>query len=185
MTHLKTITAALLMIGVAAGGTAVLAFQQATTEKKDPEGHRQGQEPPQEVAALTASPLDDVNLLKARIETKRAELKRVDARVALAELRFEFTKKLQDKHVISEQEMRLSEAEFKIAEAERPIKEAEIQEIEVLLRRAIAQQSPSGDPSLRRLALRFADLESRLGKVEQKLDQLTRTIEARPSSPRP
>ncbi len=138
---------------------------------------------------------DGLNFLKARLDTKRAELKREEAQRELASSVVKIHKRLNEriKGSVSKEEGAKAEAELKVAQAAVLIKEAEIREIEVRISQALVQQSlppdpndtPPGepDPILRKLEMQYSDLESRLKNVEQKLDRILKAIEGRNPPP--
>ena len=158
MTKLKTIAVVVSLIGVGVGGTGVYAYQQRTAQK---EGAAAGQgdalpqakslpaekatsfdrlevDPLASIDDPTTSPSDLVEILQARLETNRTELKRAEEQLNFALTSLAVNKRLTDRNpgVVSRQEQLKTEAEVKVATADKLIKEAEIREVEVRLRQA-------------------------------------------------
>jgi hypothetical protein len=206
ITKLKTIAITLMGAGVVTAGATGLAFQapggRAEAEQTEVGPRSKGEGPGGRINANVNSFVEhrkdstterpearpqhnadeEVELLKAQLETKRAEVRRAEAQVDVAKAVVARHARLikRNPDYVSKEEQIKAESEVAVASAERDIKQTEVQEVELRIRQAMSRLSHpdgptnAGGPSASPAS--SAALEQKLREMDRKLDRLIEAV---------
>jgi len=197
LTKAKGIAIALLGAGVVAGGATGLAFQAPGDQAEavrtgggpKPKAERPDTGPDLDDARKRDSTTsqqvpsrdradDEIELLEAQLEAKRAELRGAEALMERAAATVAHYNRLTAKgpDYVSKEEMRKANSEVAFQEAQRDVKQAEIREAEARLRQARRPRAhPEGlteRSGQAGNAVSPASLDRRMTEMERKLDQM-------------
>jgi hypothetical protein len=144
--------------------------------KKAPSGMKGGDGSLASGPRRPTSDRDDVELLRAQVEVKQAELKAAKAAADRAKSRYARLAELRKSGAVTERLVDEAQADVEVAQAQLQIKEAELREALVRLRQA--QRRAGERPPTKSMGGAPASAERRLDELEKKIQALQKELEA-------